>query len=153
MKQNDIQKILEQSNKVLGKYTDIQNEWFNSPKLKNNGTLAAIKVNNKQGEKNAKSGHMKSIQPLGSSKGGKIGGVILRDSGKLLEHSKLGNEANQQKHGKRIIGTNLITGESWEYISNHEAERDTKVPTCTIRKILRGEQPKTKSGWTFEEII
>jgi len=101
------------------------------------------------GNNNAISGHMKSIQPLGCSIGGKIGGAVLRDSGKLLEHSKLGNEANQQKYGERIIGTNLITGESWEYISKHEASRDTDVPTCTIRKILRGDQPKTKTGWTF----
>jgi len=83
--------------------------------------------------------------------GGLVGGISTRDSGKLKEISKLGNEANQQKYGERIIATNLITGESWEYISKHEAARDTDVPTCTIRKILRGEQPKTKTGWTFTE--
>ena len=115
------------------------------------GPIIATTINKDQGKKNAKSGHMKSIQPLGASIGGKKGGAVLRDSGKLLEHSKLGNEVNQQKYGERIIGENLITGECWEYISKHEAERDTGVPTCTIRKILKGDQPKTKTGWTFYE--
>ena len=115
------------------------------------GPITAITINKDQGKKNAESGHMKSIQPLGASIGGKVGGAVLRDSGKLLEHSKLGNEANQQKYGERIIGKNLITGECWEYISKHEASRDTDVPTCTIRKILKGDQPKTKTGWTFYE--
>jgi hypothetical protein len=133
-------------------YDDLNYLKHKSLTSRENGLYAATIINKKQGKKNAKSGHMKEIQKIGATMGGKVGGVVTRDSGKLLEHSKLGNEANQQKHGKRIIGTNLITGESWEYISNHEAERDTKVPTCTIRKILRGEQPKTKSGWTFKEL-
>lgn len=102
------------------------------------------------GKKNAESGHMKNIQKIGCSIGGTISGNN-KTKEQLKEISKLGNEANQQLHGKRIIGTNVITGESWEYISNHEASRDTDVPTCTIRKILRGQQPKTKTGWTFSE--
>lgn len=113
-----------------------------------NGLIAATEINNQQGQKNAKSGHMKSIQPLGCSIGGKVS-ASRKSKQHFIEIGKLGNEANQQKYGERIIGTNLITGESWEYISKHEAARDTNVPTCTIRKILKGQQPKTKTGWTF----
>ena len=93
---------------------------------------------------------MKSIQRLGCSIGGKIGGIVTRDNGKLKEISLLGNEANQQKYGIRIIATNLLTEESWEYISISEAERDLKIQATIIRKILKGLQPKTKTGWTFE---
>lgn len=115
-----------------------------------NGLIAATEINNQQGQKNAQSGHMKSIQQLGCSIGGKVS-ASRKSKEHFIEIGKLGNEANQQKYGERIIGTNLITGESWEYISKHEAARDTNVPTCTIRKILKGQQPKTKTGWTFIE--
>lgn len=113
-----------------------------------NGLIAATEINNQQGQKNAESGHMKSIQPLGCSIGGKVS-ASRKTKEHFIEIGKLGNEVNQQKYGERIIGENLITGECWEYISKHEAERDTNVPTCTIRKILKGDQPKTKTGWTF----
>jgi hypothetical protein len=116
---------------------------------KENGKYAATEINNQQGQKNAESGHMKSIQPLGCSMGGKVS-ASRKTKEHFIEIGKLGNEVNQQKYGQRIIGTNLITGECWEYISKHEAERDTNVTTCTIRKILRGLQPKTKTGWTFQ---
>ena len=129
-------------------YDELNDLTHNIITKKLNGLNAALNVNNKQGQKNAESGHMKSIQPLGAS----IGGIVSA-SKKTKEHfieiGKLGNEVNQQKYGERIIGENLITGECWEYISKHEAERDTDVPTCTIRKILKGDQAKTKTGWTF----
>jgi hypothetical protein len=115
-----------------------------------NGLIAATEINNQQGQKNAESGHMKSIQPMGCSIGGKVS-ASRKPKEYFIEIGKSGNEANQQKYGETIIGENLITGECWEYISKHEAERDTGVPTCTIRKILRGDQPKTKTGWTFYE--
>jgi hypothetical protein len=115
-----------------------------------NGLIAATEINNQQGQKNAESGHMKSIQPLGCSIGGTIS-ASRKTKEYFIEIGKLGNEVNQQKYGERIIGENLITGECWEYISKHEAERNTGVPTCTIRKILKGNQPKTKTGWTFYE--
>jgi hypothetical protein len=150
MKKEDIQKVLQEADIALGNYSDKQNQWFDSPKLKNNGRYAATEVNNKQGEKNAQSGHMKEIQKLGCSIGGTISGNN-KSKEKLIEIGKLGNEVNQQVYGDRIIATNLITGECWEYISKHEAERDTGIPTCTIRKILRGLQPKTRCGWTFSE--
>lgn len=115
-----------------------------------NGKLAATIVNKNQGKKNAKNGHMKEIQKIGASLGGKVGGVVTRDSGKLKEHSKLGNEANQQKYGKRIIAYNQNTEECWEYISIRECERDLKIQAPIIRKIIKGNQPKTKCGWSFE---
>jgi hypothetical protein len=43
----------------------------------------------------------------------------------------------------------LLSEECWEYISIGEAERDTDTQAPIIRKILRGEQTKTQSGWTF----
>jgi hypothetical protein len=110
----------------------------------------ALQHSKLQGKKNAESGHMKSIQKIGCSIGGKVGGIMTRDSGKLKEHSKLGNEANAQKYGTRIYATNLNTEECWEYISIREAERDLKIQAPIIRKILRGLQPKTRCGWTFK---
>lgn len=146
-----VQNEINESNKVLGKFSDKQNEYFESDTLKNNGTKAATEINHHQGKKNAESGHMKNIQKIGAPIGGKIGGVITRNSGKLKENGKLGNEANQQLYGTRIIAYNEKTEECWEYISMHEAARDTDVPTCTIRKILRGDQPKTRTGWYFQK--
>ena len=143
------------SNKIEWKkskidYDKLNDLTHNILSKKINGLNAALNVNNKQGQKNAKSGHMKEIQKIGCSIGGKVS-ASKKPKEYFIEIAKLGNEANQQKYGERIIGTNLITGESWEYISKHEAARDTDVPTCTIRKILRGQQPKTKTGWTFTQ--
>jgi hypothetical protein len=114
-----------------------------------NGLYTATKINKNQGKKNAESGHMKSIQPLGASLGGKIGGVITRDNGKLKQNGILGNQANAEKYGVRIYATNLNTKEVCEYISIREAERSLSIQAPIIRKILRGLQPKTRCGWTF----
>lgn len=129
-------------------YSELSELTHNIISKKINGLNAALNVNNQQGQKNAATGHMKSIQPLGCSIGGKVS-ASKKPKEHFIEIGKLGNQANQQKYGERIIGENLITGECWEYISKHEAERDTGIPTCTIRKILTGKQPKTKTGWTF----
>jgi hypothetical protein len=116
---------------------------------KENGLFAATQINKNQGKKNAKSGHMKSIQKLGASIGGIISGNN-KTKEEMKQISKLGNEANAQKYGKRIYATNLNTEKCWEYISIREAERDLKIQAPIIRKILRGLQPKTRCGWTFE---
>jgi hypothetical protein len=116
---------------------------------RDNGKFAALEVNKNQGKKNADSGHMKKIQKLGSSLGGKIGGIITRDNGNLMIATKKANEANKQKYGIRIVAENINTGECWEYISIGEAERDTKTQAPIIRKIMKGLQPKTKTGWIF----
>jgi hypothetical protein len=147
-----MQKNIKWANKELPGLTheDLLQITISNLSKKENGLLAATQVNFNQGKKNAQSGHMKSIQPLGCSIGGKIGGTITRDSGKLKENGKLGNESNQQKYGVRIIATNLLSEECWEYISIREAERDLKIQAPIIRKILRGLQPKTRCGWTFE---
>ena len=117
---------------------------------KENGILVATKTNNNQGKKNAQSGHMKNIQKIGASLGGKIGGTITRDSGKLKENGILGNQANAEKYGVRIYATNLNTKEVCQYISIREAERVLKIQAPIIRKILKGNQPKTRCGWTFK---
>jgi hypothetical protein len=114
-----------------------------------NGLIAATEINNQQGQKNAESGHMKSIQPLGASIGGKVS-ASRKSKEHFIEIGKLGNEVNQQKYGVRIIATNLLSEECWEYISIREAERDLKIQAPIIRKILKGNQPKTRCGWTFE---
>lgn len=116
---------------------------------KENGNLAATKINKNQGKKNAQSGHMKKIQKIGAYLGGKIGGITTRDNGKLKQHGILGNQANAEKYGKRIYATNEITNQCWQYISIREAERDLKIQAPIIRKILKGLQPKTRCGWTF----
>lgn len=117
---------------------------------KENGLYAATHINKNQGKKNAQSGHMKNIQTIGAPLGGKIGGIVTRDTGKLKEHSLLGNKANAEKYGVKIYAFNLNTKESYEYISIRDAERKLKIQAPIIRKILRGLQPKTRCGWTFE---
>jgi hypothetical protein len=101
------------------------------------------------GKKNAESGHMKSIQPLGASKGGKVGGVITRDSGKLKEHSKLGNLANIEKYGKRIVAYKKGTETPEYFDSIRLAERKLGIQAPLIRNVLRGVQPYSK-GYRFE---
>jgi hypothetical protein len=116
---------------------------------KENGLLAATQINKNQGKKNAKSGHMNTIQKLGCSIGGIVSGN-KKTKEQMKQISKLGNQANAEKYGVRIYATNLNTEEVWEYISIREAERDLKIQAPIIRKILRGLQPKTRCGWTFE---
>lgn len=130
---------------------DLSDEKYSlsSMSKKENGKLTATKINNNQGKKNAKSGHMKNIQKIGASLGGKIGGVVTKSNGKLKENGILGNRANAEKYGIRIYATNLNTNECWEYISIRETERDLKIQAPIIRKILKGLQPKTRCGWTF----
>ena len=149
MKKEDIEKILQEADNVLGNYSDKQNKWFDSSALKNNGKFAATEINNQQGQKNKDSGLMKEIQKIGCSIGGKVS-ASKKSKEHFIEIGKLGNEANQQKYGIRIIASNLLSEECWEYISIREAERDLKIQAPIIRKILRGLQPKTRCGWTFE---
>lgn len=109
----------------------------------------AKNINKTQGKKNAASGHMKRIQKIGCSIGGKKSG-INKSKQYLLKIGEIASESNRQKYGVRIIATNLNTKECWEYISIREAERDLDIQAPIIRKILRGKQPKTRCGWTFE---
>jgi len=92
---------------------------------------------------------MREIQKIGCSIGGKKAG-LAKSKKYLKEIGKLGNDANAEKYGVRIYATNLNTNKSWEYISIREAERDLGIQAPIIRKILRGKQPKTRCGWTFE---
>lgn len=149
MNKEQIEKILKEADDVLGNYSDKQNQWFHSKKHKMNGIKAALEVNNNQGKKNAESGHMSRIQKIGCSIGGNNSGK-LKSKSYLKKIGLLGNEANQQKYGVRIIATNLLNEKSWEYISIREAERDLNIQAPIIRKILKGLQPKTRCGWTFE---
>lgn len=100
------------------------------------------------GKKNAESGHMKNIQKIGASIGGTKSG-LNKSKEFLLEIGKLASQSNAEKYGVRIYATNLNTKEIWEYISIREAERDLKIQAPIIRKILKGLQPKTRCGWTF----
>ena len=146
-----MQKDIKWANKELPGLTheDLLEITISNLSKKENGLLAATQVNFNQGKKNAQSGHMKSIQPLGASIGGKVS-ASKKPKEHFIEIGKLGNEANQQKYGVRIFATNLNTEECWEYISIREAERDLNIQAPIIRKILKGLQPKTRCGWTFE---
>jgi hypothetical protein len=115
-----------------------------------NGKIAATMINSNQGKKNAKSGHMKSIQKIGCSLGGVKGGIVTRDSGKLKIATKLANEANIQKYGTRIVATNINTNKRIDFLSIRQAEKHLKIQAPIIRKIIRGLQEKTRCGWTFE---
>jgi hypothetical protein len=100
------------------------------------------------GMKNTESGHMKRIQKIGAPIGGKISG-LKKSKEFLLEIGKKASTSNAEKYGVRIYAINLNTEECLEYISIREAERALKIQAPIIRKILRGLQPKTRCGWTF----
>lgn len=113
---------------------------------KNWGKVGAKKVvDNKLGIHSASKEQRKEWAAIG----GKIGGVTLRDSGKLLEYSKLGNEANVKKYGKAVFAHNIQTYDVKQFDSIGQAEKYCKIQSSTITKILRGLQPKTRCGWTF----
>jgi len=116
---------------------------------KKNGVIFGKIWGKINGKKNVESGLVERIQKIGAPIGGKDSGNN-KTKKQLKKLSQLGNEANQQKHGKRIIAYNENTEECWEYISIREAERDLKIQAPIIRKILKGNQPKTRCGWTFE---
>lgn len=117
-----------------------------------NGLLVATKINKNQGKKNSENGHMKSIQKLGASIGGKTIALINEQTGELKKRAINGSKVTKEKYGVHIISTNLITGESITHLSIRDAERYTKIQTPIIRKILKGEQPKTRNGWVFKKI-
>lgn len=109
----------------------------------------AYEKNKNQGKKNAASGHMKKIQKIGCIIGGIISGN-LKSKEQLTKIGKLGNEANIKKYGIPLIAKNILTNEIKKFNSIGEAEKYTNVQSVIITKILRGKQPKTRTGWTFE---
>jgi hypothetical protein len=106
------------------------------------------KSDNGQGKKNVKSGHMKRIQKKGCSIGGKVSSS-KKTSDDMKRISKFGNQANIEKHGVKVKAINLITNEIKYFDSIGLAEKYTNIQSVTITKILRGLQPKTRTGWTF----
>jgi hypothetical protein len=129
-------------------YSKLNNITHNQLTSKENGLLAATKINKNQGKKNVESGHMKTIQKIGCSIGGTISGNN-KTKAEMKAISLLGNKANAEKYGTRIYASNLNTNKYLEYISIREAERDLQIQAPIIRKILKGLQPKTRCGWTF----
>jgi hypothetical protein len=145
-----MQKNIKWANKELPGVTheDLLEITISNISKKQNGLLAATQVNLNQGKINAESGHMSNIQKIGCSIGGTISGNN-KTIEYLTEIGRLGNKVNIEKHGVSIIGENLITGECCEFPSIGQAERYTNIQSPIITKILRGKQPKTRSGWTF----
>jgi hypothetical protein len=116
---------------------------------KSNGTKAATTVNKNQGKINSLNGHMKNIQKIGCSLGGKISGISNRDSGKLKEISKLGQLANIKKYGIKIKAIKKDTNEVSIFNSIGLAERALNIHAVSIRNCLKGKQPYSK-GYTFQ---
>jgi hypothetical protein len=106
---------------------------------------AKVVVDNKLGIHSASKEQRKEWASIG----GKVGGVVLRDSGKLLQYSKLGNEANIKKYGKKVFANNIKTYEVKSFDSIRQAAKYSNIQGVVIRKILRGLQPKTRCGWIF----
>ena len=67
----------------------------------------------------------------------------------MKSFSKLGNDANIKKHGKPLLAHNLLTHEIKQFDSIGQAEKYCNVQSVIITKILRGLQPKTRTGWVF----
>lgn len=111
----------------------------------------AAQRNKNQGKINASNGHMKKIQKLGCVLGGQSGGIKTKESGKLLEASKKGNQANIEKYGIKLIATNISTNEQTIFNSTGEAEKALSIPKVLIRKCLNGVQSKSK-GYTFRKL-
>lgn len=87
-----------------------------------------------------------------ASIGGKVGGKITALNYDMKKLSKLGQEANIKKYGKKLYAHNIKTFESIEFDSIGRAEKYCDVPSVTITKILRGLQPRTRTGWVFTKI-
>lgn len=83
--------------------------------------------------------------------GGKIGGKIRASKTDMKKLSKLGNESNIKKYGKKLFAFNKKTFENIEFDSIGQAEKYCDVQSCIITKILRGLQPHTRSGWVFNK--
>jgi hypothetical protein len=92
--------------------------------------------------------HSYEMQKLGCSIGGKIS-TMNYSSDFLKSISPLGNKANIEKYGKKVITTNIKTNESFTFHSIREAERVLNIQAPLIRRCLNNLQPKSK-GYTFQ---
>lgn len=113
---------------------------------KNWGKVGAKKVlENKLGIHSASKEQRKEWASIG----GKVGGKIKASKYDMKALSKLGNDANVKKYGKPVFAHNVKTYEVKQFDSIGQAEKYCKIQSVTITKILRGNQPKTRCGWTF----
>jgi hypothetical protein len=92
--------------------------------------------------------HSYKMQKLGCSIGGKIS-TMNYSSDFLKSISPLGNKSNIEKYGKKVIATNIKTGDKFNFQSIREAERELNIQAPLIRKCLKNIQPKSK-GYTFQ---
>jgi hypothetical protein len=140
-------KRLGQQNKENGHMEFLHKNW-GKDLGKNWGKVGADKVVR---EKLGIHGATKEKRKEWASIGGKVGGKAKAAKYDMNVFSKLGQEANIKKHGKKLYAYNVKTFESIELDSIGRAEKYCDVASCTITKILRGLQPKTRTGWVFTE--
>jgi hypothetical protein len=134
-KQNIESGHLSKLHQLYGK--DLGNKW---------GKIGAKKVvDNKLGIHSASKEQRKEWASIGGKAGGKA--MALKYDMKVF--SKLGNEANIKKYGKKVFAHNIQTSEVKMFDSIGQAERYCDIQSVVVRKILRGLQPKTRCGWTF----
>ena len=130
--------------KEYGYETDLVK--YDAVDYESNGRLAATTINKNQGKKNAESGHMKNIQKIGCS----IGGKVLTD--KKLNHlrnvSFLGNQANIKKYGKPIKAICISTKKESCFKSIGEASRQLSISKRLILNCLSKKQKQSK-GYQF----
>jgi len=113
---------------------------------KNWGKVGAkVVVDNKLGIHSASKQQRKEWGSIGGKVGGKA--TSLKYDMKVI--SKLGNQANVEKYGKKVFANNIKTYEVKSFDSIRQAERYCDIQAPIIRKILKGLQPNTRCGWTF----
>ena len=113
---------------------------------KNWGKVGAKKVvDNKLGIHSASKQQRKEWASIGGKVGGKT--TSLKYDMKVI--SKLGNEANVKKYGKKVFANNIKTYEVKSFDSIGQAARYSNIQGVIIRKILKGLQPNTRCGWIF----
>jgi hypothetical protein len=112
------------------------------------GLYTATKINHNQGKKNAENGHMRNIQKIGCSLGGRVAGKRKVLDGTWNDISLLGNKANIEKHGKRITAINVVTNEETDFKSVGSASRELNIHKRSIFNCLQGKQHQTK-GYKF----
>lgn len=82
-------------------------------------------------------------------KGGKIGGIITASKYDMKERGRIGGKVTIDRYGKPVFAHNIKTYEVKQFDSIGQAEKYCKIQSVVITKILRGLQPKTRCGWTF----
>jgi len=138
-------KKIGEQNKVNGHLKKLH-QLYGKDLGKNWGKIGAkVVVDNKLGIHAAS----KEQRSIWGKKFGKLGGKITASKYNMKERGSIGGKVTTEKYGKKVFANNIKTYEVKSFDSIRQAERYCDIQAPIIRKILKGLQPKTRCGWTF----